>query len=337
MIHVLKITAVCLALAFISCSERKPSSGESFEIIGNIEHVDPLLDSIVARDAKIEILSENHEWTEGPVWVPELNALLFSDIPPNAIYAWRKDNPVGIWLKPSGYTKDSPREGESGSNGLFLNNEGKLVLAQHGDRRISELLSPWENPAPDFRSLAETYNGKRFNSPNDLVVKSDGTIYFTDPPYGLEEGENDPEKELDFQGVFKLDKGGEVTLLVDSLSRPNGIILSPDESILYVANSSKRQPYIMAYNLNPEGGITNGSVFYRSWGDGLAVDKKGNLYVAGPDDGVMILSSDGKYLGTIHTTQKTSNCTFGEQGNTLFITADMYLLRVNLKAKGSRF
>jgi gluconolactonase len=309
---------------------------EKLKTIGSIEMMDLDLESIVAAKAKIEILAEGHDWSEGPVWVPTLNSLLYSDIPKNSLYRWKEGEKASLWLKPSGFTGKDPRGGESGSNGLLLDSQGKLLLAQHGDRRIARLETSWEAPEANYTTLADKYDGKRFNSPNDLVQKSNGDIYFTDPPYGLEEGAEDPAKELDFQGVYRLATDGTVTLLTKDLSRPNGIGFSPDENILYVASSDHEQPYIMAYDVQEDGNITNGRVFFETWGDGMAIDQKGNVYQTGPG-GVFIIAPDGKLLGKILTTQATSNCTFGEDGYTLFITADMYVLWIRLKTKGLGF
>ena len=306
--------------------------------IGGVERVDPRLDALVPLDAVPEILAEGHEWTEGPVWVPALGGVLYSDIPNNAVYLWRDGEAASIWLQPSGYTGAVARGGESGSNGLTLDRGGRLVLAQHGDRRLARLDAPWEAPEATFATLVGDFEGMRFNSPNDVVQRSNGDFYFTDPPYGLEQGMDDPAKELDLQGVYRLTPNGEVSLLVDDLSRPNGIAFSPDESILYVASSDGRnQPVVMAYEVAPDGSLGGGRVFYESWGDGMAVDQQGNLYIAGPQNGVLIVSPDGEHMGSIVTTQSTSNCAFGDDGSTLYITADMYLLRIRLTAKGVGF
>jgi gluconolactonase len=324
----------------MSCAEKMPQTknNESANLptIGSIERLDPALDAIIPVDAVIEILAEGHEWTEGPVWVPALKSVLYSDIPNNAIYQWREGEKASIWLKPAGYTGEVSREGESGSNGLILDPEGRLLLAQHGDRRIARLEAPWDAPKPNFSTRAGEFGGKRFNSPNDLALKSNGDIYFTDPPYGLEHGMEDPAKELDIQGVYRLATDGSVTLLTDEISRPNGIAFSPDEKTLYIANSDQEQPIIMAYDVLENGNIANGHIFFESWGDGMAIDQKGNLYQTGPG-GVLVISPEGKHLGTILTTQSTSNCTFGDDGSTLYITADMYLLRIRLKVKGAGF
>ena len=268
--------------------------------------------------------------------MPALKAVLYSDIPRNAIYCWKEGENSFVWLKPSGYTGINPKGGESGSNGLFIDNEGRLILAQHGDRRLARLESPWESPEANFKTLADKFEGKYFNSPNDIAIRSNGDIYFTDPPYGLEEGMEDPSKELDFQGVYRLTTDGSVTLLTKELSRPNGIAFSPDEKTLYVANSDRNQPHLMAYDVLEDGSVANGQVFFETWGDGMCVDQKGHIYQTGPG-GVLIIDPNGKHLGTLLTTQATSNCTFGEDGSTLFITADRYLLRIRLKSKGLGF
>ena len=280
----------------LSCMVDEPAVEEltpvSYPTTGSIERLDPRLDAIVPPDAVIEVLSEGHEWVEGPVWVPELQSILYSDIPNNAVYRWSEGEEASLWLQPAGFTGAIPREGESGSNGLALDAEGKLVLAQHGDRRLARMEAPWDAPAPRFETLVGEYEGKRFNSPNDVAPRANGDLYFTDPPYGLQGGNE--EKELDFQGVYRLAASGSLTLLTDELSRPNGIAFSPDQSILYVANSDPtNQPVVMAYDVESDGGISNGRVFFESWGDGMAVDQEGNVYVTGPRGGVLIINADG--------------------------------------------
>lgn len=310
---------------------------ESLPVIGSIARIDPRLDDIVPQGAKLEILADGHDWTEGPVWVPTLQAVLYSDIPKNAIYRWSKSTGASLWLKPSGYTSETKRTGELGSNGLLLDREGHLLLAQHGDRRIARLMSPLNAQKAEFETVVGQFEAQRFNSPNDLAMRTNGDIYFTDPPYGLVQGVDDPAKELAVQGVYRLATDGTVTQLIDDLSRPNGIAFSPDQQLLYVANSDENHPVIMVYPVEPSGELGNGKVFFNSWGDGLTVDQQGRLYVAGPGKGVMILSPDGEHLGSLNTTQRTSNCTFGDDGSTLYITSDMYLLRVRLNVKGMGF
>ncbi|MDH3207741.1 MAG: SMP-30/gluconolactonase/LRE family protein [Gemmatimonadota bacterium] len=328
------------ACVLLSCggSEAPPDNAPpvSYPTLGSIERLDPRLDAIVPADAVLEVLSEGHDWIEGPVWVPALQSVLYSDIPENAIYRWQDGEPVTLWLRPAGYTGEVPREGESGSNGLALDTQGRLILAQHGDRRIARLMAPWDAPEPNFETLAGAFEGMRFNSPNDVAPRRNGDLYFTDPPYGLEGG-NEP-KELDFQGVYRLSASGVLTLLVDDLSRPNGIAFSPDQSILYVANSDgQNQPVVMAYDVQPDGSLANARVFYESWGDGMAVDQQGNVYVTGPGGGVLIINAGGEHLGSLVTGQRVSNAAFGNDGSTLYITADSNLLRIRLNVRGAGF
>ncbi len=320
-----------------------PAAAE--ERIGRVDRADPRLDRVVSPDASLEVLADGHEWTEGPLWVPSEGWVLFSDIPRNAVYKWEEGEGKELYLKPSGYTGDAPRGGEKGANGLLLGPEGRLVLCQHGDRRIARMEAPLSDPSPRFTSLVGAYHGKRLNSPNDATYAADGALYFTDPPYGLEEGVDDPAKELPFQGVYRLPQGGEPTLLTKALSRPNGIGLSPDGKTLYVANSDPDRAVWMAYDVKDDGTIHNGRVFFdatkwvdqrKGLPDGLAIDRKGRLFATGPG-GVLVLAPDGTHLGTIRTTQATSNCAFGDDGSTLYVTADRYLLRIRLRTEGKRF
>jgi gluconolactonase len=341
------------ALLLIGCRENadhaEPAAEAetiSYPTIGTIERNDPALDDLIPVDAVPEVLAEGFEWSEGPVWVDDGSYVLFSDVPSNVIYKWEEGEGHSLFLKPSGYTATTPRAGEEGSNGLTLDAERHLVLAQHGDRRIASLDAPLDAATPTYITLADRYDGKRFNSPNDLVYRSNGDLYFTDPPYGLEYGMNDPARELDFQGVYRLGSDGEVELLTDDLTRPNGLAFSPDEQTLYVANSDPERAIWMAYDVLADGAIANGRVFFdatplveqglRGLPDGLKVDQYGNLFATGPG-GVLIIAPDGNHLGTINTGQATANCAFGDDGATLYITADMYLLRIRLSTKGDGF
>jgi gluconolactonase len=310
--------------------------------MGSVERLDPALDALVPRDAKMEVIGEGMQWSEGPVWIRDGGFLLFSDVLANTIYRWDAAGGNRKYLTPSGYTSDVPRGGETGSNGLTLDKQGRLVLCQHGDRRVARLESKWDERPPRYTTLADKFEGKRFNSPNDVIVHSSGAIYFTDPPYGLEGNMNDPAKELDFQGVFRIAPDGKVTLLTKEIERPNGIALSPDENTLYVASSHGPRPVLMAYPIKDDGSIGEGRVLVdarnlaggrRGGFDGMKVDQKGNLFATGPG-GVLILTNEGKHLGTLLTTQRTANCTFGEDGSTLFITADHTLLKIRLTTKG---
>lgn len=309
------------------------------QTMGTVEQLDEELEQVIDAEALPEVLGEGYVWTEGPVWVEEHELLLFSDIPPNRIYQWKEGEGISLYLEPSGYTGQKERGGEVGSNGLLISQDGALLLSQHGDRRIARMDAPLTNPSPEFVTLADSYEGKKLNSPNDLAQHSDGSIYFTDPPYGLEGNVNDPAKELDFQGVYRIAPSGEVTLLTDELSRPNGIALSPDGQTLYVANSDPDHAVWMAYTVQEDGGFTDGRIFADvseyvgeepGLPDGMTVDEDGYIYATGPG-GVWIFAPDGRVLGKIKTGQATSNCTIGNGGTMLYMTADDYLLRVPLR------
>ena len=306
-------------------------------VLGTIERLDPALDALLAKDAVIEKLAEGFDWSEGPVWMPG-GYLLFSDVPLNTIFKWSQRGGVTTFLQPSGYTGTAPRGGEPGSNGLTRDKQGRLIACQHGDRRVAR----WENGK--FVAVADKFEGKRFNSPNDVVVKSNGDIYFTDPPYGLPQNVNDPTKEIPYQGVYRVSaKDGSVRLLTSEVSRPNGLAFSPDEKILYVASSDPLNAIWMAYPVNAAGTLEDGRILKnvtqdakskKGLPDGLKVDRRGNLWATGPG-GVLIISPEGKHLGTLATGEATANCAWGDDGSTLYITADMYLCRVRTKTKGA--
>jgi gluconolactonase len=369
----MRVSFICSALLFVSISNfmnhaSVAASENSPRTIGKIERFDPALGKLVPPDAKMHVVGEGFAWCEGPAWIRSdsppsrrggasgggepatsnsapIGYLLFSDIPNNAIMKWDPSVGVTLYLKPAGYTGASPRGGESGSNGLTTDRDGRLVLCQHGDRRVALLELTPERQKPNFVTLADRYEGKRFNSPNDAVVHSSGAIYFTDPPYGLEKNMDDPAKELDFQGVYHIAPDGKVTLLTKALERPNGIALSPDEKTLYIANSHGPRPVIMAFPVKADGTLGEGREFFNAKDlagnrpgacDGMTVDEQGNVFATTPG-GVTILAPDGKPLGMLATGNRTSNCEFGEDGSTLFITADDLLLRVTLSTKGIGF
>jgi gluconolactonase len=305
-----------------------------------VDREDAALDKLIARDAKVEKLAEGFDWSEGPAWYK--GTIVFSDVPENVIYQWKEgETAAAVFHKPSGGMESTPEFREPGSNGLATDAQGNLIICQHGKRRLVRLeADKRETP------LAETYEGKRFNSPNDLAIHSNGDIYFTDPPYGLAGLDKSPLKELPFSGVYRLAKNGEVTLLTKALNFPNGIALSPDEKRLYVAVSDGEKPRIMAYDVQADGTIANEGVFFdasplksstrKGSCDGMTVDQGGNLFATGPG-GVLVISPEGKHLGTILTGQATGNCTWGDDGSTLYITADMFLCRVKTLTKGIGF
>lgn len=320
-------------------SAETKDQNKKYPVTGSIERLDPALDKIIKPTAALEIIAEGFTWSEGPVWLPEKKTLLFSDIPPNKIFQWTEALGLQLYLTPSGYTQSTPRGGEIGSNGLLLDKNGSLVLCQHGNRGMARMEAPLDNPKPAFKMLATHFEGKKLNSPNDAVYHSNGDLYFTDPPYGLEKNMDDPGKELPFQGVYRLEESGTVHLLTKELSRPNGIAFSPDEKTLYVANSDPDKAIWMAYEVQSNGNITNGRVFYdvtslvgKSKGlpDGLKINRQGYIFATGPG-GVFIFDANARHLGTIRTGQATSNCAFNEDESVLYITADDYLMRLKLK------
>jgi gluconolactonase len=319
--------------------------GQKYPTIGSIERLDPQLDTLLAQDVRLERLVGEFDWSEGPTWLKNEQSLVFSDVPQNTVYKWNEREGLSVYVLPSGYSHrdDIPRGGEPGSNGLTTDAQGRLVLAQHGDRRIARL-NPGDqlNPNKTFTTIVDNYQGKKFNSPNDLVYDSKGNLYFTDPPYGLEKRLDDPKKELPFQGVFRVGVDGKLTLLVQDLKYPNGIALSPDEKTLYVAVSDPQNAIWMAYDLKEDGTVANGRVFAnvtsmvpgnKGLPDGMKIDSKGNLWATGPG-GVLIFNPQGKHLGTIRTGQATGNCAWGDDGSTLYVMADMWLCRIRTKVKG---
>ena len=276
---------------------------------------------------------------KGPLWVPELDMLLYTDIPRNSIYSWKEGEEAKLYLKPSGFIGSNFEGSEPGANGLLLDSNGELVLCQHGERRVSKMISSLVEPKSSFGALATTYDGKRFNSPNDAAYHANGDLYFTDPPYGLPKRMEDPEKELDFQGVYRIGKHREVTLLTKEFTRPNGIAFSPDFKKLYVANSDPEIAIWKVFDVLDDGTLGEGKLFYdatelvskeKGLPDGLKVDDSGNIFATGPG-GVLIFTPGGELLGTIKTGQATSNCAFNEDKSALYITADSYLLRIKLK------
>lgn len=307
------------------------------QTLGTVERLDPRLDQLIPPNAKLEKLAEGLIWSEGPVWLREPGCLLFSDVPRNVVLRWQESVGLGEYLKPSGYSGRSERGGESGSNGLALDPQGRLVLCQHGDRRVARV-----EKDGSWTALADRFQGKRFNSPNDLVFRSNGDLYFTDPPYGLAK---DAVRELDFCGVYRLSAEGQLSLLTDELTRPNGIAFSPDEKTLYVAQSDRERAIWMAYDVAPSGSIRNGRVFsdvtplvkkLKGLPDGMKVDRAGNLFATGPG-GVNVFTPDGKLLGRINPGVATANCCFGGDGSILYMTAHNMLCRIRTTTKGLGF
>lgn len=328
----MKLTALLpVLLVAFSCKVTQETA-----TLGSIERLDTALDQLIDSSAQIEVLAEGYEWSEGPVWVESEKMLLFSDVPTNTVYKWSEDGGARVYLKPSGYTgENASNSREEGSNGLALTQEGRLVLCQHGDRRLALMDAPLNAPAPVFTTLAGEYEGKKFNSPNDVAIRNNGDYFFTDPPYGLPQDVN---QEIPFQGVYKV-SNGTVTLLVDSLTRPNGIALMPGEKTLIIANSDKARARWYAYDLADGDSLANGRIFHDATAatasepglpDGLKIDRHGNVFATGPG-GVWIFDRSGKVLGKIKLPVATANCAFSADEKTLYITADNYLLRLNMR------
>lgn len=305
-----------------------------------IERLDPRFDELVPRDAVVEKVVDGFEWVEGPVWNREGNFLLFSEIPSNSIYKWQEGNGTSLFLRPSGYTGAEPFKGkEPGSNGLTFDATGRLVLCEHGDRRIARLEVSGRKTV-----LAERYEGKRLNSPNDLVFHSSGDLYFTDPPFGLPGAFDDPAKELPFQGVYRLTKEGKLALLTRDVHAPNGIGFSPDEKTLYVSNADRSNPVWYAYEVRRDGTLGERRVFFDGTAltkaapgvpDGLKVDRRGNVFAAGPG-GIYVVAPDGTHLGSFLTGVATSNSAWGGDGSVFYFTAGSTIYRVQVTTSGKQ-
>jgi gluconolactonase len=337
----LKLPLLVMAIALAAPS--------AFPQGNDIVRLDPAADAIIPADAHVEKLADDFGFLEGPVWVHKgkQQYLLFSDIPANEIKKWTPDGKVSVFLEKSGFTGTDASDvglqinnGKTtvtliGSNAITLDKQGRIVYCQHGDRAVVRLEKNGKRTV-----LASEYDGKRLNSPNDLVVASDGSIYFTDPPAGLRQGDKDPKKELPFDGVYRV-ANGKVQLLAKDFSRPNGIAFSPDHKYLYVNDTMKK--IIMRYELQPDGGIANGQVITDMTADktpgapdGMKVDEKGNIYCTGPG-GFWIMSPEGKHLATIKPPELPANLAWGDaDGKTLYLTARTGLYRIRLNIPGVR-
>jgi gluconolactonase len=336
------VIAGAAALSTAACrTTAMPVAAQAFPAVGRIVRDAPALDRLIAPDARIEKLAEGFTWSEGPVWIADGGYLLFSDVPQNRIHRWSEADGASVFMAPSGY--DGPDDSgfrEPGSNGLIAGPAGSILMADHGNRAVARV-----DLATRAKTLLATqYDGKRFSSPNDLVQARNGAIFFTDPPYGLKDMNESPLKEQAHNGVYRLDPDGTVTLLVDDLTFPNGVALSPDQRTLYVAVSDPARAVIMAYDLSADGQVSRGRVlrdFTALVGasapglpDGLAVDAQGHLFATGPG-GVHILTPEGRSLGRIDTGTAAANCKFGgEDGRTLFITSGPFLARLRTRTRG---
>jgi len=321
---------------------------------GTITRLDPELDTLLDIESPLEAIASGIQWAEGPVWIRDgavtggaaggasafdRSYLLFSDPPANVAYRWdgKETKP---FLVPSGLAGPIPKGvREAGSNGMIQGRKGELLMADSGTRAIAAV----DLETKEKTILAGKYEGKRFNSCNDLVQAKNGAIYFTDPPYGFTEGDQSPLKELPFNGVYRLDTNGTVHLIESKLTRPNGIGLSPDQRTLYVSVSDDAAPYTWAYSLGDDGLATGRKIFLdhragtaaglQGHADGMKVAASGHLYASGPG-GIHVVAPDGRRLGLISTGKKAANCCFGEDGKTLFITSSDQVFRLRLRASG---
>lgn len=331
----MKNLTLLLCITTLGCFAQQKTTGK-------LVALDDAFFDYVDKDAKVEVLADGFIWSEGPVWVKDGGFLLFSDAPQNTIFKWKEGVGITEFLKPSGYTGILPYGREPGSNGLIINNNGELIACEHGDRRISRM--PLSQGGKI--TVADTWEGKRLNSPNDIVQASSGIYYFTDPPYGLPGQENSEMREIDAFGVFKIATDGKVDMVVNNLARPNGVALSPDEKTLYVNQSESNAPYIMAYTIKNDGALDEGRIFFDASAlikegligslDGLKVAQDGTIFSTGPS-GILIITPEGKLLGRIATGQRTANCTWGDDGSVLYMTAHNYLMRIQTKTVGTGF
>ena len=314
---------------------------QNYPTIGKIVRLDPALDNLLDKDTKIEVLASGFVWSEGPAWIKQDGGyLIFSDVPQNTIFKWSEAEGLTTFLKPSGYTGRGEYSDEPGSNGLTINKKGEIVACEHGDRRVTAM----PIAGAGKRTLADNFEGKKFNSPNDVVQHSSGAYYFTDPPYGLAKKDKDPTREIDWFGVYRIATDKSVKLVIKDMTRPNGLAFSPDEKILYVAQSDPEQAIIKSFVVKPDGELENGKVFFdattmfksglKGLPDGLRVDTNGNLWATGPG-GVLVINPQGKLLGRIDVGESVANCAWGNDGSTLYLTADMYLCRIRTKARGA--
>lgn len=295
---------------------------------------------LIDEDARIEVIGTDFLWTEGPLYIADGGYLLVSDIPHNKVFKIDQSGSTSEYLAPTGFMGKNFQGDEPGSNGLLLDGEGRLVLMQHGERRVARMKSPLNDPKPDYEILADRYDGQRFNSPNDGVFDRNGNLYFTDPIYGLPQRADDPARELDFCGVYCLTTSGNL-ILIDSLSRPNGIALSPDEKRLYVAVSDPNHATWYQYDIKRPGKVHNKKMFYdvtelvgqpgqQGLPDGMAMHSSGYLFASGPG-GLWIFNPSAQPVARVYTGKATSNCTFSDDEKSLFVTADDLVLRIEMK------
>lgn len=314
------------------------SAQEPYPTVGKIEVLDPAMKDLIDVDSPIELIATGMQWAEGPVWVEQYNYLLFSDPSKNIIYKWDEENKLEEFIKPSGYAGKDYYSDEPGTNGLLINHQGELIACDHGNRRISQI----SLDSKQSNSLVDHWEGKKFNSPNDLCQHPNGDYYFTDPPYGLPGRTEDTiNREIHQNGVYRLSKDGQITQIIKNLDRPNGITLSANGQKLFVALSDGNKPFIMVYQLSKDGQVGEGEVYFdfakhfpgeNLAADGIKIDSKGFMYAAA-GDGIIVIDAKGKAMGRIRSGIRSSNCALASDGY-LYITASDKLLRVKIKNQG---
>lgn len=333
-------------LFFYGCAGSKPpadqtNATEKLADSTSIEILDNEALTLIDTAARVENLAGGYEWTEGPLYIADGDYLLFSDVPKNKVYKWKEGEGASLYLDSSGYSGQNVPKHEPGSNGLLLDKDGKLVLCQHGFRRVARMDAPLNAPKPVYTALADRYQGKRLNSPNDAVFHPNGDLYFTDPPYGLDGGTDDTAKDQPHHGVYRTKPNGQTDLLTAEYNYPNGIALTPDAKFLLVAHSDGDNPIWLKYELDENGLIKSKSVFHKIEGDekklpgapdGFKISKKGYVFASGPG-GIWVFNPRGKPIARIYTNQATSNCALSADERTLFMTCDAFVYRLKLKGK----
>lgn len=317
---------------------------KAYPTLGKVIYLDPSFEKLLPKDARLEVIASGFVWCEGPVWVKDSSYLLFSDVPENTVYKWDEKNELSVFLKPSGYTGLGAYSNEPGSNGLIIDKKGRLISCEHGDRRISAMPLGGGGKI----TLSDQFEGKRFNSPNDVAEHPvNGSFYFTDPPYGLAQHENDPTRETPYFGVYQITPEGKTKLIIKDLTRPNGLAFSADGKTIYIAQSDPEKAFILSYPVQSDGNVGNGKVFFdatpmsrtglKGLPDGLKLDAEGNIWTSGPG-GILVLSPEGKLLGKIETAgENASNCAWGNDGSMLYVTVDGYLCRIKTNTKGANW
>ena len=332
-----KIILSLSILAFLSaCKEKKQEEQKKQNADFYIEYINDKGKEIIKENAEIEVIGDGFDWTEGPLWVEQEKMLLFSDVPKNKVYKWTEKEGVTKYLEPSGLTYDMKHTGEMGSNGLWINDKGQLVLCQHGNRAVSIMNSTLDTPKAEYSPLVNSYNNKKLNSPNDIVQTKNKDYFFTDPDYGISKNDK---KEQESNRVYHLNGKGELKAIIDTISHPNGLAFSPDEQKLYVTNSNPDKAFLYEYQLDKDKKILTGKVLYdfrKIWKegyatpDGVKVDKQGNIFVAAPG-GIWVFDAEGDLLVKIHTAKKSSNNALSKDEKTLFITNSNKVLRLKMR------